>query len=192
MTKGVGGIDRSGRAITSNSISAVIRVSVSGRQVAVLSGDIDGVGLDDLVQKVDDAGAPVLVYPHHGGRPGRAPVRAFVETLLNAVSPRVIVFSFARDRFGLPNEEVFRIVRELRPDARIVCTQLSRHCSVTLPPEPSEHLSDAFASGRAERRCCGGTIVVPLDDLNDLEPDRAAHAEFIRANVATPMCLRDF
>lgn len=189
--KGVGGTDRSGRTIDSNSMSAVVRVSVSGRRVAVLPGDIDGVGLDDLVEKVNDAAAPVLVYPHHGGRPGRAAVRPFVAALLDAVSPSVVVFSFARARYSLPSEETFRIVRELRPDARIVCTQLSRHCSVTVPPQPSEHLSDVFASGRAEGRCCGGTIVVPLDDVNDLEPERAGHAEFIRANVATPMCLRD-
>ena len=191
VTKGAGGMDRSGRTISSNSMSAVVRVSVSGRHVAVLPGDIDGVGLDDLVRAADDVAGSVLVYPHHGGRPGRAAVRPFVEALLDAVSPSVVVFSFARERYGLPNEETLRIVRELRPDARIVCTQLSRHCSATVPQKPLEHLSDVFASGRAEGRCCGGTIVVPLDDVNGLEPERAGHIEFIRANVATPMCLRD-
>ena len=190
--KGVGGTDRSGRTIRSNSMSAVVRVSVSGRHVALLPGDIDGVGLDDLVQKVDDAAASVLVYPHHGGRPGPAAVRPFVEALLDAVSPSVVVFSFARTRYGLPHEETFRVVRRLLPDARIVCTQLSRQCSVKLPSQPLEHLSDVFAAGRAEGRCCGGTIVVSLDDVNDLDPERAAHVEFIRANIATPMCLRDF
>ena len=190
--KGVGGTDRSGRTINSNSMSAFIRVSVSGRHVAVLPGDIDGVGLDDLVQRVDDAVAPILVYPHHGGRPGRAAVRLFVEALLGAVSPNIVVFSFARARYGLPNDETFRIVRELLPDARIVCTQLSRQCSAEVPSQPSEHLSNVFAAGRAEGRCCGGTIVIPLDDVSALEPERAAHVEFIRANVATPMCLRDF
>lgn len=92
VTKGAGGTDRSGRTISSNSMSAVVRVSVSGRHVAVLPGDIDRVGLDDLVQRVDDAAAPVLVYPHHGGRPGRAAVRPFVEALLDAVAPSVVVF----------------------------------------------------------------------------------------------------
>ena len=192
VAKGVGGTDRSGRMIGSNSMSAVVRVSVSGRHVAVLPGDVDGVGLDDLVQKVDDAAAPVLVYPHHGGRPGRAAVRPFVEALLGAISPSVIVFSFGRRRYSLPNEETIRMVRERRPGARIVCTQLSLHCSVTVPPQPLEHLSEVFASGRAERGCCGGTIVVPLDDVEGLEPLRAGHLEFIRANVATPLCLRDF
>ena len=191
VAKGVGSTDRAGRRISGNSMSAVIRVSVSGRHVAVLAGDIDGVGLEDLVGKAKDAGARVLVYPHHGGRPGGAAVRPFVETLLDAVSPTVVVFSFARGRYGLPNEEILRIVRERRPDARIVCTQLSPHCSATVPSQPLEHLSDVFARGRSERACCGGTIVVPLDDVDGLEPGRAEHVEFIQANVATPMCLRD-
>ena len=190
--KGVGGTDGSGRTISSNSMSAVVRVSVSGRHVAVLPGDIDGVGLEDLVDKAQDARAPVLVYPHHGGRPGGGAVRPFVEKLLTAVSPAVVVFSFTRGRYGLPNEETVKSVRELRPGARVVCTQLSRHCSPTEPPQPLEHLSDVFARGRAEGTCCGGTIVVPLDNVNDLEPGRARHVEFIQANVATPMCLRDF
>ena len=189
--KGVGGRDRAGRIIGSNSMSAVIRVSVSGRHVAVLPGDIDKMGLEDLVGGANDAGARVLVYPHHGGRPGGAAVRPFVETLLDAVSPTVIVFSFARGRYALPNEEILGIVRERRPDARIVCTQLSPHCSATVPPQPLEHLSDVFARGRSEGACCGGTIVVPLDDLNGLKPGWAGHVDFIRANVATPMCLRD-
>ena len=161
VAKGVGGTDRSGNKISSNSMSAVVRVSVSGRHVAVFPGDVDGVGLDDLVARVTDVAAPVLVYPHHGGRPGRAAVRPFVERLLKALSPRVVVFSFARERYGFPNEEVIRVVRELRPDARIVCTQLARRCSVTVPSQPRKHLSDVFARGRAEGHCCGGTIVIP-------------------------------
>ena len=40
--KGVGNVDQAGRKITSNSISAVIRVSVSGHHVAIVPGDIDG------------------------------------------------------------------------------------------------------------------------------------------------------
>ena len=189
--KGVGGEDGSGRTITSNSMSAVVRVSVAGKHVAVLAGDMDGVGLEDLVDKVQDATAPILVYPHHGGRPGGVAVRPFVETLLDAVAPAVVVFSFARGRYGLPNAETIMNVRERRPEPRIVCTQLSRHCSATKPPQPLEHLSGVFARGRAEGACCGGTIVVPLDEVNDLEPGRARHVEFIRAHVATPMCLGD-
>lgn len=189
--KGVGGTDRAGRTINSNSMSAVVRVSVAGRHVAVLPGDIDGVGLDDMIERADDTAAAVLVYPHHGGRPGRADARPFARALLGTVSPSVVVFSFARGRYALPTEETVALVREFCPEARIVCTQLSGHCSMTEPVQPLEHLSEVFARGREAGHCCGGTIVVPLDDLHDLEPKREGHVEFVRANVATPMCLRD-
>ena len=189
--KGVGSVDRSGRKITSNSISAVIRVSVSGKHVAILPGDIDGIGLDDLLAEGADLNAPVVVYPHHGGRPGVAAVRPFVEKLLGAISPEVIVFSFGRRSYGAPNPETVRVLREVAPGARIVCTQLSEHCSGTVPAESPTHLNDAFALGRADRTCCGGTVVIPLDRLVDLEPRHASHTGFIHSNVETPLCLPD-
>ena len=59
--KGVGSKNGSGRRITSNSISAVIRISVSGKHVAILPADIDGIGLDDLLMQNMD-----LKSPHFG------------------------------------------------------------------------------------------------------------------------------
>lgn len=191
-TKGVGGTDRSGRRITSNSISAVLRVSVSGQHVAILPADIDEVSLRDMLQQGRDLKAPIIVYPHHGGRPGAtAAIRRFAEMLLRATSPTVVVFSIARGRYGTPNPETVRVLREVLPDARIVCTQLSQHCSGKIPSGSPTHLSNAFALGSANRICCGGTIVIPLDDARDLEPDRADHTDFIRSNVESPLCLQE-
>ena len=190
VAKGVGGTNGFGRRISSNSMSAFIRVSVSGRPVAVLPGDIDRVGLDDLVGKVGDVRAPVLVYPHHGGRPGGAAVRPFAEKLLGAVSPVLVVFSFGRGRYGAPNPETVTVLRETMPNARIVCTQLSEHCAAALPRESPSHLSDEFAAGRESRACCGGTMVVPLNGVQDLEPRRAEHLKFIESNAETARCLR--
>ena len=191
--KGVDGTDQLGRKITSNSISAVIRVSVSGRHVAILPADIDGVGLDDLLRRDADLRATIVVYPHHGGRPGTSDIRLFAEKMLRATSPAVVVFSIGRGRHRTPNPETVSVLRELRPDARIVCTQLSAHCSKTVRPEPLAHISNVFAQGRANRTCCGGTIVVSLDQTNDrgLQPRQSEHIEFIRSNVETPLCLRD-
>ena len=189
--KGAGNADQSGKRITSNSISAVIRISVSGRHVAILPADIDGVGLDDLLRRDADLKASIVVYPHHGGYPGASNIRLFAEKLLGATSPSVVVFSIGRGRYGTPNPETVRVLREVLPHARIICTQLSEHCSETVPSGSPAHLSEVFALGRADRTCCGGTIVVPLDLVGDIEPRQADHTGFIRSNAETPLCLRD-
>ena len=189
--KGVGNKNGSGRRITSNSISAVIRISVSGKHVAILPADIDGIGLDDLLMQNMDLKTPILVYPHHGGRPGAADIRSFTERLLEAVEPITVVFSFGRGRYGAPNPEIISVLREIMPAARIVCTQLSEHCSKTEPSGSISHLSSAFALGREDYHCCGGTIVVPLDNAHDIKPRQDDHITFIRSDVETPLCLRD-
>lgn len=189
--KGVGSRNGSGRRITSNSISAVIRISVSGEHVAILPADLDGIGLDDLLKRDIDLRASILVYPHHGGRPGAANIRSFTERLLEAVEPITVIFSFGRGRYGAPNPEIISVLRENMPNARIVCTQLSEHCSKTVPSGSMPHLSSAFALGRTDHRCCGGTIVVPLDNACDIKPGQNDHIAFIRSNVETPLCLNN-
>ena len=191
VLKGVGSKNESGKRITSNSISAVIRISVSGKHVAVLPADIDGIGLDDLLRRNTDMRAPLLVYPHHGGRPGAADIRSFTERLLEAVEPITVIFSFGRGRYGAPNPEIISVLQEIIPDARVVCTQLSEHCSKTEPSGSMSHLSSAFALGREDHHCCGGTIVVSLDDACDIRPRQDDHIAFIRSNVETPLCLSD-
>ena len=190
-SKGAGSRDQSGRRITSNSISAVLRISVSGRHVAILPADIDRVGLDDLLKHDANLKASIVVYPHHGGVSGASEVRPFAEKLLGATSPSIVVFSIGRGRYGTPNPETISVLREILPKVRIICTQLSEHCSKKLPPEPLAHLSNVFALGRSDRTCCGGTIVVPLDQVSDMEPKQAAHTGFILSNAETPLCLRD-
>ena len=191
IPNGVGGVDRSGKSITSNSISAVIAVRVAGQNIAIIPGDIDGVGLDDLLLQSTDLKAPIIVYPHHGGRVGGMKDRRFAEMLLEATSPETVVFSIGRGRYGTPNPDIVRAIKESVSDARIVCTQLSEHCSKRIPPGSPVHLSSAFAEGRGRGSCCGGTIVVPLDDVRCLEPTGASHTEFIRLKVESPLCLQD-
>ena len=189
--KGAGSKDHSGRRITSNSISAVIRISVSGRHVAILPADIDGVGLDDLLGRDADLKASIVVFPHHGGCPGASVIRPFTEKLLGATSPSIVVFSIGRGRYGAPNPETVSVLREVLPHARIICTQLSEHCSKKVPSGSPAHLSNVFALGRADRTCCGGTVVVPLDRVDDIEPRQTDHTSFIHSNAETPLCLRD-
>ena len=188
--KGPGSADRQGRRIRSNSISAVIAISIQGRRLALLPADLDAVGLRDLMDNKASLHAPILVYPHHGGIPGSMGPSAFANDLLPMVRPDKVIFSIGRGRYGTPNPLTVASIRAAIPGARMVCTQLSEHCSAVPPPKPAAtHLTPAFAQGRLDGVCCGGTIIVPLDQYNALQPDHRAHTNFIRTNVQTPLCL---
>ena len=186
--KGPGSTHRSANQIRSNSISAVVSIVAAGTRLALLPGDIDGVGLHDLLQNQHDLRAPILVYPHHGALPGGMNPIEYARTLLTAVRPDLVVFSIGRGRYATPNPDTVRVLRETLPNARIVCTQLSKHCSKRPSAHSPTHLSRAFAHGRADGSCCGGTVVVPLDDLAAILPQPDPHADFIHTHVETPLC----
>ena len=184
--KGPGSVDRAGRKIRSNSISAVIAVSVHGDRLALLPGDLDATGLRDLLDNGADLAAPILVYPHHGGKMDSSELAC---SLLSSVCPDRVVFSIGRGRYGTPSPTTVALLRKVLPTARIVCTQLSEHCSRSLPTSGKPpHLTDVFAQGRVAGACCGGTIIVPLDQPASLRPTVRSHAEFIDSSVETPLC----
>lgn len=185
---GPGSTDRSGRQISSNSISAVIRLAGANGPIAVLTGDLDVVGFDELVRAGGKIDAPVLVFPHHGGGTGARDVRRYVTRLIRRVRPRVVVFSIGRGRAGTPDPEIVRYIREAAPDMRIVCTQLSQHCAKSLPAFQPSHLSSAFALGRIDGACCGGTVLISLRDPGRITPESAAHLAFIGRAADTPLC----
>ncbi len=189
--KGPGGVNRSGTTIRTNSVSAVIAVSVGTSTVALLPGDIDGVGLDDLLQNPQaNLNARILVYPHHGGLPGAGITpEEYAEKLLPEVRPDLVIFSIGRGMYSTPSPDVMRQLRRLLPDTRIVCTQLSKHCADQLPAVPSTHLSQVFAGGRESGKCCGGTVVVSLEDVSEIQPKRIPHAEFIKKHAPTALCF---
>ena len=189
--KGPGGFDQHGRRIRSNSVSAVIAIAVDGQRLALLPADLDAVGLRDLLDNKASLDAPILVYPHHGGLPGSMNPSQFANILLQAVVPDRVIFSIGRGRYGTPNPRTVNAIRAALPNARIVCTQLSEHCSQVLPASlDATHLTPAFAQGCLGGACCGGTIIVPLDQSAALQPDYASHMNFIRTHVQVPLCLR--
>ena len=192
VAKGVGSTNRSGSNIRTNSISAVIAISVGGSRVALLPGDVDEVGLDDLFENMQqDIDSRILVYPHHGGFPGAGTTsKEFAEKLLLEVKPNLVIFSIGRKMHSTPNPDTVRRLRELLPQSRIICTQLSEHCADHLPAVPSTaHLYDSFAAGREHGLCCGGTVVVPLDDVVAVQPQRIPHIEFIQNQAPTSLCM---
>jgi competence protein ComEC len=171
-------------------VSAVVKLINNGEPVAVFTGDLDDVGLDNLVERGLDCRARVLVFPHHGGRPGAADMSAFARRLLALVQPQTVIFSISRGgRYINPQPEIVAAVRETLPDTRVACTQLSRHCAVQVPSRPLEHLTEKFALGRYAHASCGGTFVVELDRAEQaMLPQLETHLEFITRNAKTALC----
>jgi len=69
---GAGGTDFRGKKLTSNSVSAVIGIVHNEHRIAILAGDIDQVGFENLIQDSTSLNADILIFPHHGGKPGSA------------------------------------------------------------------------------------------------------------------------
>lgn len=186
---GPGSKDRDGRRITGNSISAVIRISIRGEPLAFLAGDLDSVGLDDLLRANDRPHARMLVFPHHGGKAGATDLAAFAARLCDAVQPESVVFSIGRGRFGNPLPEIVEVIRKKLPNAWIACTQLSEHCTKSLPAVPPSHLNDASAQGKELCQCCAGTITIDFGDPDSVSPSRKAHEAFVLESAPQALCM---
>lgn len=186
--RGAGSTDRQSRTLTSNSLSAVIYLSQKGAPLALLPGDIDELGLDDLIANGVGRKAPVLVFPHHGGKSGVSDQNTFIKKLCNLVGPSTVIFSVARGRSKHPMPAVIVALRKHVSTARIVCTQLSEHCANKIPGANPTHLANVFAQGREGRRCCGGTFLLHLDDAAKSLPDLTLHAKFIKTDAPTALC----
>jgi competence protein ComEC len=187
---GPGGRDEEGRAITSNSMSAVIRLSTAKGNMVLLAGDIEPGCLRAWDEEKQDATAGVLVYPHHGGNPGAHDPVVFAGDLMKAVKPKTVIFSIHRTQHGLPQPDVVNAVRTSAPSVRIACTQLSAHCAAVVPTTTSRHLTIYEADGRASNTCCAGTIIIDLSGARPvLQPDTKSHRTFIRKLSGRPLCI---
>ncbi|MCL4303711.1 MAG: MBL fold metallo-hydrolase [Anaerolineae bacterium] len=187
--KGPGSNDRIGRPITANSVSAVIRLLDNERPVALFPGDIDEIGLDDLLERVQDVKSPVLVFPHHGGLAGTAEATSlFTKRLTENVAPESIIFSIGRNQ-KTPRSEVIMAIREIHPHVRISCTQLSEKCANILPAELPSYTKYKFAKGAESRKCCAGTIVIDIQ-TGQIHPPYEQHQLFITSHAPTTAICR--
>jgi len=187
--KSPGSTDSVGRKISSNSISAVFRLCRDSEPVVTLPGDVDSVGLDDLLRVRSSAGAPTLVFPHHGGRQGTRDVAAYVGKLVGLVQPQTVIFSIGRGEHRTPNPELVASLRQVTPETRIVCTQLSEHCARSVPSVAPSHLCNVFSLGRADKACCAGTVLVDVADPSRVSPTAVDHIPFVKTVTETPLCL---
>ena len=188
VMKGVGSKDRNQASITSNSLSAVIRVSKNSKPIAVFLGDLDEVGLNEISHNKTDISASIMVYPHHGGRSNAKNEAAFARQLCERVMPSKVYFSIGRGRHQTPRPEIIKSIRLFLAEAYIGCTQLSENCLPILHNKPQSYLGSIFAAGREKGKSCAGTITVNLDNIEDVNPSEKAHAAFIRAEVPAALC----
>lgn len=186
-----GSSDRKKRPLTSNSVSAVIRMVKGTFPFALFLGDIDNTGLENLLETSQDVSAQLAVFPHHGGKPGKnSDAVSFTKKICEKVQSSVIVFSNGRGTHSTPLKEVIQTIREALPETRIICTQLSENCAAELRIKELAHLTAKFAKGKEKGRCCAGTIIVELGE-NDIgiRPNENSHRTFVEKAASTPLCL---
>jgi len=190
-SSGPGGSDADGNLLTSNSMSAVIRLSTEQGPMVLLAGDSEQGCLSHWAEEGIVPSARVLLFPHHGGRPGHDDAPAFAANLTEAVKPEVVIFSIHRSQYNLPRPEIIDAVRRRAPDARIICTQLSAQCVEMIPNGPRTHLHNHPAGGQRDNSCCAGTIVIDLTKgPPTLLPSATDHLTFIQTLDGDPLCMR--
>jgi len=123
--KGPGSQDHQGRKLTSNSISAVIRLWFNGKPIVLLPGDIDQVGLDNLLENQVDLTAWLTVHPHHGGRAGSRNLKTYTAQFCEAVSPEIVIFSIRDNEKQFPTQEVIETIAETLDNVQMFSTRSS-------------------------------------------------------------------
>ena len=190
---GPGGTDLKGRKLSSNSMSVVARISYQSIPRLLLAGDIDAVGLENLLEAFPSPRSDVLVFPHHGGRPSRADPANFANSLSSAVQPNLIVFSIGRGRYQTPRPEIVASIRSVLPNVTIACTQLSTNCAGSVPTTSPTHLASIAARGRIGRSCCAGSIRLILEPKTIRHiPPLQGHQDFITANAPSALCRQSW
>lgn len=187
-SKGVGSVDRQARTITSNSLSASFEILWKDTVVAYLAGDIDQIGLDDLIDHSVTVNSPLLVFPHHGGNSEGADNITFTKTLCTFCSSNTVIFSIGRNKHDNPRSEVVAAVKAVVGNVRIACTQLSKKCAKDLPSTTSSHLLDLFSRGKEKNECCLGTFIISLGDKIEYHPSFESHKKFIDTSASSPLC----
>lgn len=177
---------------TSNSLSAVVAVFVDGDSSVLLAGDAGAQALSIMQGRGADLRTPVLVFPHHGGRPGRDNPVTVAEAYMTAIEPEQVIFSVGRKKRGFPRSEVVGAVRSVNPSVHVACTQLNIECSASTPANAPPHLAALAAGGRDPRSCCAGTIAYAFGKsrASTVDPVLAEHAAFVDSLGSTPMCRR--
>lgn len=173
-----------------NNTAVVLRIS-GPHSSALLTGDLEPSGWQQLQINHPELRSDVLKFPHHGG----AWDDATTDMLLDAIKPSIVVISVGTvggEKYQHPNADIFTALSK-RPDIRVLCTQATHLCheqkSVLTERNSVVDRFQAEASrsnqrpilSRDERSCpCAGTIIVELGDkARVLLPEITFHRESI-------------
>lgn len=194
---GPGGLTPQRMRATSNAMSVVLRLHHDNHPVMFIPGDLDNIGLSDLIERGKQLGSDILLFPHHGGHIGHGsdPATrernnaAFARFVIEQVRPKLVLFSIGRGRFSTPHPEIIKEIRDSATGCHIRCTQLSEHCQRENLDRQASHLNALPALGRSENKCCGGSLEITFAGKNTVaQLDNRQHIEFVKGSVSTPLC----
>jgi competence protein ComEC len=169
----------------------VFRLFHKGKPIALLTSDLDYVGLENLIEIYGKLPTPIAVFPHHGGNPGKGDLSSFTEKFFDLVTPDNVIFSIGRGLHGTPQPEILCTLREKNNDIKIFCTQLSEHCSSATPHKRPAHLISKYSRGAEENKCCMGTILINPEEIPiSLLPSVDDHHEFVKSAAPNALCLK--
>lgn len=186
------GSNVNGLKLTSNSLSAVVLLTYEDKPIVLLPSDVDEIAFKSLKNDNGNILSEILVFPHHGGKIGKLNMIEFTKELCENSKPNFVIFSIGRGKYSNPLPGVVSTVNEVLPETKIMCTQLSNHCSNEIPSTSPEHLLPCFARGKEKLYCCAGTIVINLNDSGyEVLPDISEHSSFIEHFVEKPLCKQE-
>ena len=173
-------------------MSVVTRIFYLAIPHAVIAGDLDGTGLQNLLEHHQAFPARLLIFPHHGGLPGDMDPEKFSSWMCDAVQPEVVIFSTGRGNYGTPRHEIIEGVRKTLSNPQIACTQLSDNCAQSVPTVDSSHWNSIVARGNQRRACCAGSIQLTLQGNSaEVNPSRDLHHAFILQHAPMALCIRE-
>lgn len=171
-------LPKDGRKLTSNSVSIVLRVVYKNHPVALLTGDMDRIALDQILKYSVQANASYLVFPHHGGLPGEGAADIFTADLLGVVRPESIIFSNGRLKFNNPNPEIVSASLRLIPAVNILCTQLSKACCEN-QMKREDYQPERYSAGAEDSLFCAGTVEIDMETRQLAGGAAVAHRSFV-------------
>jgi competence protein ComEC len=171
-------LPKDGRKLTSNSVSIVLRVVYKKEPVALLTGDMDRIALDQIIKYSVEVKSKFLVFPHHGGLPGEGSAAEFTSDLLEVAQPETIIFSNGRLKFRNPNPEIIQASLRLIPHINILCTQLSKSCCETQTPRV-DYQPSGYSAGLEDHLICAGTVEIDLNTRELCQTTMMAHKTFV-------------
>ena len=101
------------------------RLRYNNKNAVLLPGDIDKIGLENLIEEKRDIDARILIFPHHGGTPGGIKVTEFVEKICELTKAEIIIFSIDSNDKDYPRVDVIKSITSKLSTATMLTTGFS-------------------------------------------------------------------